>query len=483
MGTDPTAELPTEPDSSDLPSLRPGAGEAGPPWYTLAEGESGSGAPEPVRPRRIFFQLLAGVLAVLVLVALLGSLAARRLAEREAVNDAANAAGVLAVVVVQPALTDALMTGDPAAVSAFDTVVREKVMGPEVVRVKLWSPQGVVLYADEPQLVGRTFTLSEDQRAALTETSTKPEISSLRESENTFETGGQLVEVYRPVWASDGSVALFEMYSSYGPVGTRASQLWRGFAGVTLSSLILLLVLVSPIGWRLVTHVRDAERHRAALFERAAEASADERRVIAANLHDGPVQELAATSFAVAGAAARAAGGGDKALVRELDAAAGSVRRSIRALRTLLVDIYPASLSRSGLAAALSDLAQSCRTGPLRVQVDVAPDEQLRLTPDQERAAYRVAQECLRNAVRHAGPATVAVSAHLEGEATVLDIVDDGAGFDVTSVLDEPAEGHFGLRLLIDTATAVGAVLQVSSAPGRGTHWRLVLDRPKGDRP
>ncbi len=477
---DPTADL--VPGPASLTPTSSGAGEAGPPWHTLAKGGPVTGASAPVHPRRVFVQIFAGVLAVLILVGVLGSLAARRLSEREAVNDAANTAGVLAVAVVQPALTDALIGGDPLALQAFDIMVREKVMGPGVVRVKLWSPQGEVLYADEPQLIGQVFPLSADQESALRDTATQAEISRLNESENTFETGDRLVEVYRPVWFPNGSVALFEMYTSYDSVGARSSQLWRGFAGVTLSSLILLLVLVAPIVWHLISRLRGAERQRAALLERSVEASADERRLIAATLHDGPVQELAATSFAVAGASARAQSIGDRSLAHDLDAAAASVRSSIRSLRTLLVDIYPASLARSGLAAALADLAQGVRRGDITVQLDVAPDAELRLSAGRERAAYRVAQECLRNAVQHAGPATVAISLYREGDTAILDVVDDGAGFDVKQVLDHPEDGHFGLRLLADAASLSGSLMQVSSASGYGTHWRLTMDvGPAGD--
>jgi signal transduction histidine kinase len=56
----------------------------------------------------------------------------------------------------------------------------------------------------------------------------------------------------------------------------------------------------------------------------------------------------------------------------------------------------------------------------------------------------------------------------------VLDVLDDGPGFD-PAVLDEPAEGHFGLRVLADLASDAGATLQVASAPGAGTHWRLAI--------
>ena len=163
-----------------------------------------------------------------------------------------------------------------------------------------------MLYADEPDLVGRTFALSPRQRQVLATPKTQAEISNLAEAENVFERGDRLLEVYRPVWTPSGTEVLFEMYAPYSSVGQRAGQLTRGFAGVTLSSLLLLVVLVAPILWHLTQRLRRAQGQRELLLERALDASAAERRRVAASLHDGPVQELAATSFTVAGAAARA---------------------------------------------------------------------------------------------------------------------------------------------------------------------------------
>lgn len=484
MGTDPT----TDPGATASPADGPPAGgvgvpEALPEWVTVSRPVAAGVGDRLVSPRRVVAQLLLGVLAAIVLVGVLGSLAAQRLAEREAVNDAATMAGVIAEAVVQPALTDELVAGDPQALATFDAVVRRSVLSDNVVRVKLWTPQGRVVYADEPQLVGRTFTLDADQRAALDGPTTVAEVSDLTRSENAFERQDRLVEVYRPVWAPDGSLALFELYTSYDPVGERTSQLWRGFAGVTASSLVLLTLIVAPLVWHLVRRLRRAEAQRADLLERAVDASADERRRIAATLHDGPVQELAAASFTVAGASATAAAADQRSLARDLDAAAAAVRGSIRSLRTLLVDIYPASLARSGVVVALHDLAQAARRPDLAVRVDTDPEDDLALGVDAQRLVHRVAQECLRNAARHAGPATVTVSLHREGPGTVtLDVVDDGAGFDVVTVLGDPEPGHLGTQLLADATAVPGALLQVSSAPGRGTHWRLVLDGPLGAR-
>jgi two-component system, NarL family, sensor kinase len=476
---------PAEPEVSDaglgVDASDSATGAGAPGWVTLGE----PGGPQhdvPIfSPRRVLALLAAGVVGALVVVGVVGTLAARQLAEREAVNDAATMAGVLAKAVVQPSLTDGLLTGDRDSIDAFDTVVRKQLLNNRIVRVKLWSEKGEVLYADEQQLIGQTFALSKEQSLALQGSEAVADVSNLDERENAFESASRAVEVYYPVWTPNKQVTLFEFYTNYDSVGDRTNELWRGFAGVTASSLILLVVIVAPLVWALVKRLRRAEEQHIELLQRAVDASAGERRRIAASLHDGPVQELAAASFTVAGASATASAHGESALSRDLDAAAAAVRSSIRSLRTLLVDIYPASLARSGIVAALLDLAQATRRDDLVVQVDAADEDELALSADAQRLVHRVAQECLRNAAKHAGAATVVVSLHRDGPTSAtLDVVDDGVGFDVAKALDAPREGHLGLHLLADAASVPGALLQVFSAPGRGTHWRLLLSGELG---
>jgi two-component system NarL family sensor kinase len=450
--------------------------DAGPRWTTIAAPEPGTIADKQPSTRRVVVQLVIGIVLVLAAVTIGGALAARRLAEREAVNDAANTADVLAETVVQPALTDALIAGDPGALRRFDRVIRKRVLSDSVVRVKLWSPRGKVLYADEPELIGRTFALDPPQRAVLAHPRTQAEISNLDRKENTFDraVGNKLVEVYRPVWTPSGREVLFEIYTPYSAVSQRTSQLWRGFAGVTLTSLLLFVVLIAPLLWHLLSRIRRSQQQREILLQRAVDASAAERHRIAASLHDGPVQELAAASFVVAGATAHAESTDRHALADELRTVSSSVRTSIRALRTLLVDIYPPNLAQAGLVAALTDLAHTTRAG-LAVRLEADSDADLALPDAQQRLVYRVAQETLRNTARHAAPCSAVVSLRREDDAVVLDVRDDGLGFDVDRVLAEPEPGHFGLQLIADLASSGGATLQVASGPGRGTHWRLRL--------
>lgn len=443
------------------------------PWVVLsAARDAPRVARTPLTTRAIVMRLAAGLAAVLVVVGVLATFAAQWLAEREAVNDAANVTDVLADAVIQPSLTDALADGDPDAVDAFDRLVRDQVLGDDVVRVKLWSPDGVVVYADEPQLIGRVFDLDESQRAALSSPSTRAAVSDLSEEENVFESGGRLLEVYRPVWVPDGRELLFEVYLPYEPVAARSADLQRGFAGVTTSSLLLLVVLTAPIVWGLLRRLRSGERVRADLLQHAVDASDAERRRLAGTLHDGPVQELVATSLATEAAADAAARRGDERAAGELREAAASVRGNVRVLRSLLMDIYPPSLAAAGLAHALHDLAATAAARSVVVDLDL-PSRTPELSPADEQLVYRVAQETLRNAATHAAPCRVTVRLRSVGDDLILEVVDDGPGFDTGILDDAPTDGHLGTRVLVDLAGQAGAELAVSSRIGEGTTWRL----------
>jgi two-component system NarL family sensor kinase len=445
-------------------------------WTTLATGDPDQPSKRELSAARVMLQV--GLVAALVIALVAGGsvILARRTAEREAVNGATQATDLLADAVVQPALEDALLSASPAAATArLDRVVRNQVLGQSVVRVKLWSPQGRIVYSDEPRLIGKTFALGAEERGALITPTTQAEVTQLQRPENQYERGrGKLLEVYRPVWTPSGQPLLFETYTRYQAVAARTTQLWRGFAGIMVSSLLLLVILLLPVLWALLDRLRRGQRQRESLLQHAVDASTEERQRIAGTLHDGVVQELAATSFAVTAAADQADALGQPQLAERIRVAAGTVRTSIGGLRSLLVDIYPPSLRAAGLVAALADLAAAARSRDVDVRLDL-PDTATALGLDArgERLIFRVAQECLRNVARHAAASSVDVRLRTEGTAVVLEVADDGTGFDLDAARDAAREGHLGLRLLPDLATQSRAVLRVATAPGAGTRWRL----------
>lgn len=449
----------------DLPGLAP--------WIVVSEGKPQHDDVE--QPRRVLAIVGISALLVLIFVSVLGVFAARNLAERQAVHDAANTADLLAEAVVQPALENSIVDRDPVAMAALQSALSDYLESSSMVRIKVWAKDGTVLYSDEPRLIGQKYPLDSEAAAVFKEPRTAAEVSDLDKPENRYERGrGRLLEAYRPVWTPDGTPLLFETYSPYTEVDQRAGQLWRGFAGVTVSSLLLFIALMLPLLWRLTSRVRAAQRQREALLQRAVDASADERRRIAATLHDGVVQELAGASFSVSGAADRATGLGDERLSTDLRTAAGTLRDSIGGLRTLLVDIYPETLETAGLLEVLRDLAATLRSREIEVELAL-PEIEPGLGVEADRLIFRIVHECFQNIRRHSSAAHVWLTLTQEPGRTVVEIADDGVGFDAAAALERPAEGHFGLRVLSDLADGSGAQLAVSSAPGAGCTWRLSL--------
>ncbi len=451
-----------------------------PPWTVLTAGDRPSVEPR-LSTRRIVVQVVAAAVVVIVAVALTGAVAARRLAEAEAVNDAIVRAGLVSDSLLAPVLTDGVVAGDALALAALDRVVREQVLSDSIVRVKVWTDEGEIVYSDEPRLVGSRFPLGADEREVLADPQTRAEVSDLTRPENRYERGrGKLLEVYRPVSTlPGGTTVLFETYSPYSEVTSRSTQLWRGFAGLMISSLLLLVILLVPVLWRLLDRVRLGQAQRESLLRRAVDASNTERRRIAGTLHDGVVQELAATSFTLAGAVELAEREGSPAVAAQLRSAALTVRSSIGGLRSLLVDIYPPSLSSAGLAVALQDLAGPLASRGVVVRYDLpGPDAGTGLDAEGERLVYRIAHECLTNVAKHAAATSVLVRLARDGQHAVLEVLDDGRGFDPDQAWQSPRTGHLGLRVLTDLAQDAGATLSVSSAPGQGTWWRLQVPRP-----
>jgi two-component system NarL family sensor kinase len=469
-----TADPPTLATGESLGADPEHSGTA--PWVVVAE--PGRAPDDDERSTsRLMLTVALGAAVVLVAVSLLGVAAARTLAERQAVNDAAKTADLLAEAVVQPALRNDITDGTPAGRAPVATALAQYVAShANLVRVKVWARDGRILYSDESRLIGKRFALDPEELDVFRDPRTVAEVSDLDKPENVFERGqGKLLEAYRPVWTPNGTPLLFETYTPYGEVNRRAGQLWRGFAGVTVSSLLLFVALMVPLLWRLVTRLRAAQRQREKLLTRAVDASAEERARIAGTLHDGVVQELAATSFALGGAATRADALGDEELSADLRAASGTLRDSIGGMRTLLVDIYPETLGSAGILEVLRDLASTMRSREIDVQLDL-PEVDPGLDAAGDRLVFRVVHECLQNVRRHSSATRVRLSVRVQDEV-VVEVADDGVGFDPAATLAHPEVGHFGLRLLADTASREGARLEVASAPGAGCRWRLTVPR------
>ena len=284
-----------------------------------------------------------------------------RLAQQQAIEDARATTELLAETVVEPALSSGLLDTEAGDLDRFDRLVRSRVMGGEVVRVKIWDAEGRIVYSDEPRLIDQTFELGDDQQVVLDNGGSDAEVSDLSKSENSLDQGlGRVLEVYTRVEAPGGEPLLFELYLTDDNLEARADELFRLFRPLTVGGLLLFLLLTTPLVWVLSRRADAAAADRERLLVMAADASDAERRRVARDLHDGVVQDLAGTSFALSGIGqgrrGRRSDHERPRLNADLERLAAAVRRSLLALRSLLVEIYPPQLDGAGLGAALQDL-------------------------------------------------------------------------------------------------------------------------------
>lgn len=408
--------------------------------------------------------LAVGLLALAVIVVGARVLTSRA-ASDEALTDARATTELLAGSVAEPVVPRGLVSGDAGAVDRFDRLATQRLLVEDVRRIKMWRADGTIVYSDDVRLVGERFELGEDELAVLRDGGSEAEVSDLAEPENRYERGsGGLVEVYTQVWTPEGEPLLFEAYFSTARIDSRQAAVIAPFQRITLGALGLLVVVATALLWALTRRVTRASAERERLLRNAATASAAERRRIARDLHDGVVQDLAGSAFAVSALAREAQEPARSTLL----STGSSLRGSLRALRSLLVEIHPPDLGAATLPAALEDLCAPASAAGVRVQVDVG---ELGEVEEQEAAlVWRVAQEAVRNALRHARATTMAVELRRRGGSLVLVVRDDGIGMDRDRV---PGTAHYGLRGLESLVADSGGRLDLDSRPGAGTTIRL----------
>jgi len=212
----------------------------------------------------------------------------------------------------------------------------------------------------------------------------------------------------------------------------------------------------------------------AGLLRQVLRAQEMERRQIAHLLHDELGQVLAAIKIRLLSPTAydrQPANDTDSETLRIIDDALLLVRRIVPTLR-------PAVLDHLGLVPALRDLAArtEARAGIPVFVLRLPGADQARLHPELESAAFRIAQEALANAVRHAGAKRIDITMQQDAQMLVLEVSDDGRGFlplALGSAAGNAAEPGVGILLMRERAALVGGTLEIESMPGQGCRVRL----------
>ncbi|MEA2147379.1 MAG: hypothetical protein QOG59_2966 [Solirubrobacteraceae bacterium] len=216
----------------------------------------------------------------------------------------------------------------------------------------------------------------------------------------------------------------------------------------------------------------------AGLFERSRELSiVAERNRLALELHDAVSQKL--FSLVLTAEAAATQYDRDPAAARtQLERLRSLSREALEELRSLILGLRPPELARDGLAATLrsqAEMLERVHGVPIALSTGTSLDPQPPLGPDAELDILRIANEALHNAVRHAGAQRVTMRLSTEPGTLVLEVSDDGTGFDPGR--PELRARHLGLTSMEERARELGGHLEIRSRPGAGTTVRLELAR------
>jgi len=225
--------------------------------------------------------------------------------------------------------------------------------------------------------------------------------------------------------------------------------------------------LIAAVGQQLAVAIENVH-----LYQRAQEAAViEERQRLSRELHDSVSQAL--YSVGLGGKTARAVVESDPArAIEALDFTLAQAERGLAEMRALIFELRPESLEQEGLVAALqrqTAALEARHQTAIALSVPDEPDASLAV----KEALYRVAQEALHNAFKHAGPRALRVSLWCDGDDIVLEVLDDGQGFDPS----QSFPGHLGLQSMRERIARRDGTLSIESAPGSGTRVRARVPR------
>lgn len=439
------------------------------------------------------FALAAGVVLVLATLAI-GAFVTARI-EDAVVRNSANATAIYMESVIAP-ISQQLATSDelsPGAKRALEEIFGNTPLGERVISYKFWREDGRLLWAENQEIVGRTFELTEDLRRAW-EGEVRADFDDLGDAEDAAEAalGLPLLEIYSPireVWSGE-IIAVAEFYEVSPELrdDLRAARLgaWGAVAATMLGLGGVLYVIVLG-GSRTIESQRraldqrlgelrdlSARNHELRLRVQAAAgraaAQADRTmRGIGADLHDGPAQHLAYAALRLDSLRDRLAGRPEE---EELGSVASAVGEAMREVRALSRGLQLPEIADRPLAAIVETAAQAheVRTGHhVAVEADCAAEPPL--GPAGRVCVFRFVQEGLGNASRHGGGAGLSVRLSCGRGELRLSVRDCGPG------LPEPLpQGGMGLAGLRDRVESLGGTFVARTHPKGGTELSMLLE-------
>ncbi|WP_309083768.1 sensor histidine kinase [Chelativorans sp.] len=441
--------------------------------------------------------LLAGGFVSLVAMLLVGALVTRLIEEAVTRNSAASTA-LYVDSVIAPLLPDMRRTEalDDAVARALDETLGQGALGDRLISFRIWHRDGTILYADDPDLVGKRFAPSENLQAAFSgEMVAEFDRPEDPESQAEGRSGLPLLEIYNPIlqpWSGE-VVAVSEFYELATDFERSLNQArirsWLAVALIT-SCFFLTLSLIVLRGSRIIDRQRQALKDRVSELsdllaqnrtlharvkrasQRAAALNESYLRRIGADLHDGPAQLVAFAALRLDSEALSLAASANKKLSAELSAIKSSLEEAMREIRNICNGLVLPHIEGADLPDMLARVVQAHeqRTGSkVRLKTSNAPRS---MSPAAKICIFRFVQEALNNGYRHGGGIRQSVTQSRENGSIIIEVSDGGPGFHPDLIRPE----SIGLAGLRERVESLGGRFFVESAPGRGTRVRMSLN-------
>ncbi len=200
-----------------------------------------------------------------------------------------------------------------------------------------------------------------------------------------------------------------------------------------------------------------------------------ERQRLVRDLHDSVTQKLYGLIALTEAAQAGLEAGSMDMPAQVISRIGDNARQALKEMRLFLYELQPVALEREGLVAILHQRLAAVE-GRADTKARLLADENIYLSLDKEVALYFITQEALNNVLRHANAKSVTVRLKQKRINVVLEVDDDGCGFDPT----KEHKGGMGLKNIRERSSQIGAKLNIVSTPGMGTKISVIVssDRP-----
>lgn len=464
----------------------------------------------PVRVQRFFFHLTLVqrfVLASLIIL-MAGMVGIGFWVEKQIENEVIHRTGITTAMYVDgfvaPYLQELGSSNSltPEHIQALDRLLQETSMGRQIVSFKVWNTSGQVLYSNDPATIGQSFPLHESMLKAA-QGQVASEISNLEDEENAplKLIRPQLMETYSPVRlaGTDRIIALAEFYHTIDDLQKEIAAVKRSTWLVVGTAGLLMFVLLAGFAKQAsdtieqqrgdlsekVARLTELLEQNAELHERVRRAAGSVAtlneqilRRTGAELHDGPAQELGLALLQLdtvieLSEVCSLDNQNGKDLCTPLTAIQTNVQSALKEIRSITAGLGLPQLAEMTLEQAVqrSVRAHERRTGSqVSLEVGELPDQAplpVKIT------SYRIIQEALNNAYRHAGGAGQRVCVSQGGDGLLVEISDQGPGFDIGEVTLK--EGRLGLSGMRERVESLGGQLKVEAGPGKGTRVLATL--------